>query len=43
MTGRNLITQAQKHTWCPGCGNFSLQFALKSVIGELEQSGTSLR
>ena len=40
MTGRNLITQAQ-NTWCPGCGNFSLQFALKSVIGELEQSGTS--
>jgi 2-oxoglutarate ferredoxin oxidoreductase subunit beta len=41
MTGRNLITQA-KNTWCPGCGNFSLQFALKSVIGELEQSGTPI-
>jgi len=41
MTGRNLITPA-KNTWCPGCGNFSLQFALKSVLGELEQSGTSL-
>jgi 2-oxoglutarate ferredoxin oxidoreductase subunit beta len=41
MTGRNLITKAQ-NTWCPGCGNFSLQFALKSVIGELEQSGTPL-
>jgi 2-oxoglutarate/2-oxoacid ferredoxin oxidoreductase subunit beta len=40
MTGRNLITPAQ-NTWCPGCGNFSLQFALKSVIGELGQSGTS--
>ena len=41
MTGRNLITPAQ-NTWCPGCGNFSLQFALKSVLGELEQSGQSL-
>ena len=41
MIGRNLITPA-KNTWCPGCGNFSLQFALKSVLGELEQSGTSL-
>jgi len=41
MTGRNLITPAQ-NTWCPGCGNFSLQFALKSVLGELEQSGMSL-
>ncbi|MCU0630390.1 MAG: thiamine pyrophosphate-dependent enzyme [Methanoregulaceae archaeon] len=41
MTGRNLVTTAP-NTWCPGCGNFSLQFALKSVLGELEQSGVSL-
>ena len=41
MTSRNLITPAQ-NTWCPGCGNFSIQFALKSVLGELVQSGTSL-
>lgn len=41
MTGQNLITAAQ-NTWCPGCGNFSIQFALKSVLGELEESGTSL-
>jgi len=41
MTGRNLVTPAQ-NTWCPGCGNFSIQFMLKAVLGELEQSGMSL-
>ena len=41
MTGRNLITPA-RNTWCPGCGNFSLQFTLKAVLGELEQAGQSL-
>lgn len=35
----DLITSAQ-NTWCPGCGNFSLEHALKSVIGELIASGT---
>lgn len=33
------ITDVQ-NTWCPGCGNFAIQHALKSVIGELEQEGT---
>jgi 2-oxoglutarate/2-oxoacid ferredoxin oxidoreductase subunit beta len=41
MTGRNLITPA-RNTWCPGCGNFSLQFTLKAVLGEFEQAGQSL-
>jgi len=41
MTGRTLITDAQ-NTWCPGCGNFSLQFALKALLQELEKGGTSL-
>jgi len=41
MTGRNLVTPAQ-NTWCPGCGNFTIQFVLKAVLGELEQSGMSL-
>lgn len=41
MTDHNLITPAQ-NTWCPGCGNFSIQFVLKSVLGEIAQSGMSL-
>jgi 2-oxoglutarate ferredoxin oxidoreductase subunit beta len=41
MTGRTLITDA-KNTWCPGCGNFSLQHALRSVLQDLEKEGTSL-
>ncbi len=41
MTGRPLITEAQ-NTWCPGCGNFSIQFALKSVLEALEKDGVSL-
>src|SRR5512137_1094374 len=41
MTGRNLITEAQ-NTWCPGCGNFSIQFALKTLLQDLEKQGTSL-
>ena len=41
MTGRTLITDAQ-NTWCPGCGNFSLQFALKALLQDLEKGGTSL-
>ena len=27
---RNLITTAQ-NTWCPGCGNFSIQHTLKEI------------
>jgi len=41
MTARTLITDAQ-NTWCPGCGNFSLQHALRSVLLDLEKGGTSL-
>ena len=41
MNGRNLITDAQ-NTWCPGCGNFSIQFALKALFQDLEKQGTSL-
>jgi 2-oxoglutarate ferredoxin oxidoreductase subunit beta len=41
MTGRTLITDA-RNTWCPGCGNFSLQFALKALLQDLEKGGTSL-
>jgi len=41
MTGRQLITDAQ-NTWCPGCGNFSIQHTLKNVLMEMELEGRSL-
>jgi 2-oxoglutarate/2-oxoacid ferredoxin oxidoreductase subunit beta len=41
MTARPLITDA-KNTWCPGCGNFSIQHTLKNVLADLEKEGTSL-
>ncbi|MCU0632579.1 MAG: thiamine pyrophosphate-dependent enzyme [Methanolinea sp.] len=41
MTGRNLVTGAQ-NTWCPGCGNFVIQFALKNIIQALEKEGVNL-
>jgi 2-oxoglutarate ferredoxin oxidoreductase subunit beta len=41
MTGRQLITGTQ-NTWCPGCGNFSIQHTLKNVLAGMEQEGKSL-
>jgi 2-oxoglutarate/2-oxoacid ferredoxin oxidoreductase subunit beta len=41
MTGRNLITTAQ-NTWCPGCGNFSIQHTLKNILSVMETEGKSL-
>jgi 2-oxoglutarate ferredoxin oxidoreductase subunit beta len=41
MTGRQLITPAQ-NTWCPGCGNFSIQHSLKNVLVELEKEAGTL-
>lgn len=41
MTARPLITDA-KNTWCPGCGNFSIQHTLKNLLAALEREGTSL-
>ncbi len=41
MAGRTLITDAQ-NTWCPGCGNFSIQFSLKNVLENLAEEGTPL-
>jgi len=38
MTG-GLITGAQ-NTWCPGCGNFAIEHAVKDVILRLEAEGT---
>lgn len=41
MTARPLITDA-RNTWCPGCGNFSIQHTLKNVLADMEQEGQSL-
>jgi 2-oxoglutarate ferredoxin oxidoreductase subunit beta len=41
MTGRQLVGDAQ-NTWCPGCGNFTIQHTLKNVLAEMEQQGTRL-
>jgi len=38
---RNLITPAQ-NTWCPGCGNFSIQHTLKDILAGMENEGRSL-
>jgi 2-oxoglutarate ferredoxin oxidoreductase subunit beta len=41
MTGRALITDVQ-NTWCPGCGNFTIQHTLKKILAEMETAGRSL-
>lgn len=41
MTGRDLITGAQ-NTWCPGCGNFTIQHAIKNILASIEKDGRSL-
>jgi len=41
VNGRQLITDA-RNTWCPGCGNFSIQFALKALFQDFEKQGTAL-
>ncbi|ABS56604.1 pyruvate ferredoxin/flavodoxin oxidoreductase, beta subunit [Methanoregula boonei 6A8] len=38
---RNLITPVQ-NTWCPGCGNFSIQHTLKDILTDMEKEGRSL-
>jgi 2-oxoglutarate ferredoxin oxidoreductase subunit beta len=38
MKGSDLINHA-KNTWCPGCGNFIVQHALKDVISDLGSEG----
>ena len=38
MNGSELISHA-KNTWCPGCGNFIVQHALKDVVSGLESEG----
>jgi 2-oxoglutarate ferredoxin oxidoreductase subunit beta len=38
---RQLVTDTQ-NTWCPGCGNFSIQHTLKNVFAAMEEKGKSL-
>ena len=38
MNPKDLATTA-KNTWCPGCGNFSILSAIKSVLAELNGEG----
>ncbi len=38
---KNLISYAP-NTWCPGCGNFAIQNAVKSVLTQLEAEGVGL-
>ena len=38
---RQLVTDTQ-NTWCPGCGNFSIQHTLKNVFAAMEKEGKSL-
>lgn len=41
MSQTNLATLA-KNTWCPGCGNFAILNAIKTVLGELQSEGVPL-
>ena len=41
MTADELISSA-KNTWCPGCGNFSIQHALKDVLAGMDAGGFPL-
>ena len=41
MTGNELISTA-KNTWCPGCGNFAIQHALKDVLVSMQAEGFPL-
>jgi 2-oxoglutarate ferredoxin oxidoreductase subunit beta len=41
MPSQNLITGAQ-NTWCPGCGNFTIQFALRNAVQGLVADGIPL-
>lgn len=38
MSARDFITDAQ-NTWCPGCGNFVIQFALRDAIRSAIEGG----
>jgi len=41
MKGIDLISHA-KNTWCPGCGNFAVQHALKDLLAQMDGEGLPL-
>ena len=41
MEQKSLGTYAE-NTWCPGCGNFAILSAIKTVLSELSQEGLPL-
>ncbi len=38
MNPKDLVTYA-KNTWCPGCGNFSIFGAIRTVLSQLDNEG----
>ncbi|MHC1688136.1 MAG: thiamine pyrophosphate-dependent enzyme [Methanothrix sp.] len=38
MNAKDLATYA-RNTWCPGCGNFSILSAMRSVLAKLDEEG----
>ena len=38
MNPKDLNTSA-KNTWCPGCGNFSILSAMRTVLAQLDEEG----
>lgn len=42
MSATGLLGTYAENTWCPGCGNFAIMNAVKSVLQSLVQEGTSL-
>lgn len=41
MTSHHLISRAE-NTWCPGCGNFAIQHAIKNVLIRMTDDGFPL-
>jgi 2-oxoglutarate/2-oxoacid ferredoxin oxidoreductase subunit beta len=41
MKGPDLISHA-KNTWCPGCGNFTIQHTLKDLFAQMNDDGLPL-
>jgi 2-oxoglutarate/2-oxoacid ferredoxin oxidoreductase subunit beta len=41
MNPKELATYS-KNTWCPGCGNFSIFNAMRSVLAELDDDGIAI-
>jgi len=42
MTDQKSLGTYAQNTWCPGCGDFAILNAIKSVLLELDAEGHSL-